>query len=78
MPAPEPKVHEVGPPYSGKVRCGRPASSYRGDLPTTSDPEKVTCSHCRKLRAGNWGRTGGDNGGRRNFGEIHLPGSHSR
>lgn len=78
MPQPEPKIHEAGPPYSGTVRCGRPARSYRGDLPVTKDPNKVTCSQCRRLRSGTWGHGAGNNSGRRNFGEIRLPGSHHR
>lgn len=73
----DPKVHEPDL-INNKTRCGRPLSSYHGDLPVSSDPKEVTCGFCRKHREGTWGLATGPNSGRRNFGEIRLPGSHTR
>lgn len=73
---PPPKVHAADS-ITGKARCGRSIAYYRGDLPTTN-PQEVTCRPCRRLRERNWGMPTGATGVRRGFGEIRLPGSHTR
>ena len=73
----DPKVHE-SEGVTGKARCGRSIASYRGDLPTTTNPQEVTCRPCRRLGDGCWGIPTGQNSGRRGFGEIRVPGSHTR
>lgn len=70
-------VHEADG-VTGKARCGRSIAYYRGGLPTTTNPQEVTCRPCRRLGEGCWGMPTGQNSGRRGFGEIRVPGSHTR